>query len=100
MAAFSAARALSTRNHSPQAASRPFDAQRDGFVLGEGAGVIVLESLEHAVNRDALILAEVIGYSATSDAFHLVQPSPGGEGASRALRLALDRAGIESSDVS
>ena len=100
MAAFSAARALSTRNHSPQAASRPFDAQRDGLVLGEGAGIIVLESLEHAVNRDALILAEVIGYRATSDAFHLIQPSPGGEGASRALRLALDRAGIEPSDVS
>lgn len=100
MAAFSAARALSTRNHSPQAACRPFDAQRDGFVLGEGAGIIVLESLEHAVNRDAPILAEVIGYSATSDAFHLIQPSPGGEGASRALGLALDRAGIEPSDVS
>jgi 3-oxoacyl-[acyl-carrier-protein] synthase II len=100
MAAFSAARALSTRNHSPQAACRPFDAQRDGFVLGEGAGIIVLESLEHAVNRDAPILAEVIGYSATSDAFHLIQPSPGGEGASRALGLALDRAGIEPSNVS
>ena len=100
MAAFSAARALSTRNHSPQAACRPFDAQRDGFVLGEGADIIVLESLEHAVNRDAPILAEVIDYSATSDAFHLIQPSPGGEGASRALGLALDRAGIEPSDVS
>ncbi len=99
LAAFSAARALSTRNTSPQTACRPFDAQRDGFVLGEGAGIIVLESLDHALSRGVPILAELAGYSATSDAFHLTQPSPDGEGATRALRIAMERAGLKPSDI-
>jgi len=99
LAAFTAARALSTRNGDPRAACRPFDAQRDGFVLGEGAGIMVLESLEHASGRGAPILAEIIGYGATSDAFHLTQPAPDGEGATRALRTAMRRAGLEPGDV-
>lgn len=99
LAAFTAARALSTRNGDPRTACRPFDAQRDGFVLGEGAGIMVLESLEHASGRGATILAELIGYGATSDAFHLTQPAPDGEGASRALRTAMRRAGLEPGDV-
>jgi len=99
LAAFTAARALSTRNSDPRAACRPFDAQRDGFVLGEGAGIMVLESLDHALGRGAPILAELAGYSATGDAFHLTQPSPDGEGATRALKAALKRAEISPSDV-
>ncbi|GAF72210.1 unnamed protein product, partial [marine sediment metagenome] len=76
VAAFNACRALSTRNHVPQGACRPFDAERDGFVLGEGAAVMVLEDLDHALERGASILAEIVGYSATSDAFHILQPLP------------------------
>jgi 3-oxoacyl-[acyl-carrier-protein] synthase II len=99
IAAFSAARALSTRNDSPQQACRPFDAERDGFVMGEGAGMLVLESLEHALGRGAEPLAELAAYRATNDAFHLTQPSPDGEGAIRAMRGALESAGLAPSDI-
>ncbi len=99
IAAFSAARALSTRNSDPKAACRPFDAERDGFVMGEGAGMLVLESLDHALSRGATILAELAAYSATNDAFHLTQPSPDGEGACRALRTALAKAKLAPGDI-
>jgi 3-oxoacyl-[acyl-carrier-protein] synthase II len=99
VAAFNAARALSTRNDKPQNACRPFDAKRDGFVLGEGAAVLVLEDLSYALERGAPILAEIIGYSATSDAFHITQPSPDGVGATKALSIALKRAGISPHEV-
>jgi len=99
VAAFNAARALSTKNEAPQSACRPFDAERDGFVLGEGAAVIILEDLGYALERGAPILAEIIGYSATSDAFHITQPSPNGEGAAQALSLALKKAGVSPDEV-
>lgn len=99
LAAFGAIRALSTRNDNPKAACRPFDAERDGFVLGEGAAVLVLEDATCALERGAPILAEVVGYGATSDAFHLIQPSPDGEGAARAVRLALKRAGLAPDEI-
>jgi len=95
VAGFNAAGALSKRNDEPQKASRPFDAQRDGFVMGEGAAVLVLESLPHALKRGADILAEVLGYGATSDAYHITQPAAGGEGGAKAMQLALRKAGIE-----
>jgi len=99
IAAFNAARALSTKNDEPQKACRPFDAERDGFVLGEGAAIIILEELSYALERGAPILAEIIGYSATSDAFHITQPSPNGEGATKALSLALKKAGVSPNEV-
>lgn len=99
LAAFGAIRALSTRNDNPPAACRPFDAERDGFVLGEGAAVMVLEDAAYALERGAPILAEIVGYSATSDAFHLTQPSPDGEGAVRAVRLALKRASLTPDEI-
>jgi 3-oxoacyl-[acyl-carrier-protein] synthase II len=99
IAAFNAARALSTRNSEPQLACRPFDVERDGFVLGEGAAIMILEDLNYALERGAPILAEIIGYSATSDAFHITQPSPNGEGATKALTLALKKAGISPNEV-
>jgi len=99
LAAFGAIRALSTRNDNPQAASRPFDAERDGFVLGEGAAMMVLEDAEYALGRGAPILAEVLGYGATSDAFHLTQPCPDGDGATRAVMLALKRASISPTEI-
>jgi 3-oxoacyl-[acyl-carrier-protein] synthase II len=92
---FAAMRALSTRNDDPEAASRPFDTGRDGFVIGEGAGVVVLEALEHAEARGATILAELVGYGATADASHITLPAPGGIGAVRAARIALAKAGLE-----
>ncbi len=99
VAAFNAARALSIRNQDPRNACRPFDVERDGFVLGEGAAVVILEDLEYALERGAPVLAEVMGYSANSDAFHITQPSPNGEGATKALNLALKRAGIRPDEV-
>jgi len=97
--AFASMRALSTRNDDPAAASRPFDAGRDGFVIGEGAGVVILEALEHAEARGATILAELVGYGATADASHITLPAPGGIGAVRAARRALEKAGLEPSDI-
>ncbi len=99
MAGFAAMKALSTRNDSPETASRPFDATRDGFVLGEGAGVLVLEELEHARARGATILAELAGYGQTADAYHITAPATGGEGAQRAMRLAIDDAEATARDV-
>ena len=99
VAGFNACKALSTRNDDPQGASRPFDAERDGFVLGEGAGVIVIESLEHAEKRGANVLCELAGYGATSDAHHVTQPHPEGEGAAAAMTLAIQQAGIELEEV-
>jgi 3-oxoacyl-[acyl-carrier-protein] synthase II len=96
---FAAMRALSTRNDDPAAASRPFDAGRDGFVVGEGAGVLVLEELEHARARGATPLAELVGYGATADASHITLPAPGGMGAVRAARRALEKAGLSAGDV-
>ena len=97
---FCAMKAMSTRNHDPQHASRPFDMERDGFVMGEGAGVIVLEELEHARKRRAKIYCEVIGYGNTADAYHLTAPSPGGEGAARCMKMALRHSGLKPEDVS
>ncbi len=99
VAAFNSLRALSTSNNGLKAACRPFDAKRDGFVLGEGAAIMILEEAEHALKRGAPILAELASYSATSDSFHLTQPSPEGEGAARALRLALEKADLTPSDI-
>ena len=96
---FAAMRALSTRNDDPAAASRPFDTGRDGFVIGEGAGVVILEALEHAEARGATILAELVGYGATADASHITLPAPGGIGAVRAARRALEKAGMTPADI-
>jgi 3-oxoacyl-(acyl-carrier-protein) synthase len=96
---FCALRALSTRNDDPEGASRPFDAQRDGFVLSEGAAVFILESLDHAVARGARIRGEVLGHSSSSDAFHVTQPDPQGSGASRAMQWALKDARVTPTDV-
>ena len=99
ISSFNALRALSTRNAEPELASRPFDAKRDGFVISEGAGVLILESLAHARQRGVNILAEVVGYGATADAHHVTQPLEDGEGAVRAMELALKKSGLSSSDI-
>jgi 3-oxoacyl-[acyl-carrier-protein] synthase II len=99
VASFGALRALSTRNDEPTKASRPFDAERDGFVLAEGAGMVLLESLEHAQQRGARIHGEIVGYGATDDAFHAVMPDSNGDGAYWAMKLAIEEAGINPSDT-
>jgi 3-oxoacyl-[acyl-carrier-protein] synthase II len=96
---FAAMRALSTRNDDPEGASRPFDTGRDGFVIGEGAGVMILESLDHAQARGVEILAELTGYGATADASHITLPAPGGIGAVRAARRAMEKAGLTPADI-
>lgn len=96
---FCSMKALSTRNNDPTKASRPFDKERDGFVIGEGAGILILEELDHALKRNAHIYGEIIGYGSTSDAYHITAPDPEAEGAAEALRLAIEDGGIEPSEV-
>jgi 3-oxoacyl-[acyl-carrier-protein] synthase II len=96
---FAAMKALSTRNEEPQRASRPFDAERDGFVVGEGAGILILESLDHAQKRNAPIIAELVGYGMSGDANHITQPAENGDGAYRVMSKAIRDAGIEASQV-
>jgi 3-oxoacyl-[acyl-carrier-protein] synthase II len=96
---FNAMKALSTRNDAPTKASRPFDADRDGFVMGEGAGILVIEELEHAKARGATIHAELVGYGASSDAYHVTSPAPEHEGAQRCMKTALKDAGMQPSDI-
>jgi 3-oxoacyl-[acyl-carrier-protein] synthase II len=99
VAGFCALKALSTRNEEPEKASRPFEKNRDGFVMAEGAGILVLESLESAKQRGASIFAEVIGFGCNADAYHITAPSPGGEGAARCMQIAIDDAGIKPGDI-
>jgi len=99
VAGFGNMKALSTRNDDPTHASRPFEKNRDGFVIGEGAGVLILESLEHALERGAKIYAEIIGYAATADAYHITSPDPQGKGIARCMQMAIADAGIQPSDI-
>lgn len=99
VAGFNAMRALSTRNDEPERASRPFDKERDGFILSEGSGILVLEELDRALARGARIYAEVVGFGASGDAFHMAAPAPEGEGAARCMQMALDDAGVEPAEV-
>ena len=99
LAGFANMKALSKRNDAPTKASRPWDKDRDGFVMGEGCGVLILETLRHALKRGARIYAEVTGYGASSDAYHMTNPSPGGEGAGMAMQWALDDAGLTPSSI-
>lgn len=96
---FNAMKALSTRNNEPERASRPFDSERDGFIMGEGSGVLILEEMESAVRRGARIYAEVIGYGASADAYHISTPAPNGDGAARCMKLAIKDAGIAPSEM-
>lgn len=100
VAGFASARALSTRNEEPHLASRPFDRDRDGFVIGEGCGILILETLDHALSRGARIYGEITGYGMTCDAYHMTAPVPGGHGAARCIQLALKDAGITPDQVS
>ncbi|MDP6306668.1 MAG: beta-ketoacyl-ACP synthase II, partial [Verrucomicrobiota bacterium] len=100
MSGFDSMKAMSRRNDDPQHASRPFDADRDGFVMGEGSGVVVLETLEHAKTRGARIYCEIAGYGNTADAHHMTSPAPGGEGGARAMRAALASGGLNTEDIS
>ena len=97
--AFSALKAVSTRNDAPKLASRPFDAERDGFVISEGASILIMENMEHARKRDAYILAELIAYSATADSYHITQPLEDGAGAAKAMQTALKKAGLVPTDI-
>lgn len=99
LAGFCSMRALSTQNKNPRCASRPFDKERDGFVIGEGAGILILETLEHAEKRKANIYAEILGFGMTADAYHVTAPAPDGEGAFRAMKIALEDAKIEPAQV-
>jgi len=99
IAAFTALKAVSTRNDAPKKASRPFDAERDGFVISEGACVLIMEKLEHALKRDVPVLAEIAAYSATADSFHVTQPMESGEGAAKAMRIALKKADLSPTDI-
>lgn len=99
IAGFAAMKAVSCRNDEPEKASRPFDKGRDGFVMGEGAGIMILEEYEHAKKRGARIYCELAGYGCTADAYHMTQPQPDGEGAARAMRIALDHAGLNPEDI-
>lgn len=99
LAGFSSMKAISTKNDAPELASRPFDAQRDGFVIAEGAGLVILETLEHARARNADIYAEIVGYGMSADAYHLTQPAPGGEGAAQSMRLALKDGNLQPEQI-
>lgn len=99
IAGFCTMKALSTRNDDPKTASRPFDENRDGFVMGEGSGMLILEELEHAIKRNAKIYAEVAGFGSTADAYHITSPAPGGEGGARAMMAAIEDGGITPGDV-
>jgi 3-oxoacyl-[acyl-carrier-protein] synthase II len=99
ISAFNAMKAISTRNSEPQKASRPFDAERDGFVIGEGAGILILESLSFAQRRGAKALAEIVGYGASGDAYHITAPLESGGGAAKAMQMALDKAGVKPNEI-